>query len=120
MVRRLIFSVLVAVILGILLYPRASSDVEQHSIVVQADRVSVINLTDTEWSDVEVWLNDRYRVQAPGLAAGQRLDIPIGVFVGGWDRRFDPKRQSPYGLEVTAKGADGKPVRVTWGTGRRR
>jgi hypothetical protein len=54
------------------------------------------------------------------LLPGQRLDVPIGVFIAGWGQRFDPRKQSPFGVEVDAKGSDGKPVRLTWGKGRRR
>ena len=77
-------------------------------------------MTGTAWTDVDVWLNDHYRAQAPQILPGQRLDVPLGVFIAGWGQRFDRKKQSPFGIEVTAKGPDGKPVRLTWGKGRRR
>jgi hypothetical protein len=89
-------------------------------IRVQPDRITITNLTDATWSGVEVWLNDHYRAQAPELEPGQRLDVPLGVFVAGFGQRFDVKRQSPFGVEVSAQGSDGKPVRITWGKGRRR
>jgi hypothetical protein len=114
---RLSSALLVCVLLAMTL---ACTAEEKHPIVVQVDRVTVINLTDTAWSDVEVWLNDHYRAQASSLLAGQRLDVPIGVFIAGFGQRFDPKKQSPFGIEVVAKGADGKPVRLIWGQGRRR
>jgi hypothetical protein len=120
MVRRVVFSVLVLCVLGFLFFPRACSDVEPQSIIVQADRVTVINTTDAAWSDVEVWLNDHYRGQARELAAGQRLDMPVRRFVAGFGRNFDPAQQAPYGVEVTATGANGEPVRILWGKGRRR
>ncbi len=108
---------LLLVLLGL---SAACSEEEKPPIIVQRDRISVINMTDTSWSGVEVWLNDYYRAEAPQLAAGQRLDVPIGVFVAGFGQRFDPKTQSPFGVEVLARGADGKPVKLTWGEGRRR
>lgn len=108
---------LLIVMLGAL---AACSEEEKRPILVMQDRITVINMTDTPWADVEVWLNDHYRVQAPGLAVGQRLDVPIGVFIAGFGQRFDPKKQAPFGVEVDARGADGTPVRVTWGKGRRR
>jgi hypothetical protein len=98
----------------------ACSGEEPRPIVVAQDRVSVINMTGAAWTDVDVWLNDHYRAQAQGLLPGQRLDVPIGVFIAGWGQRFDPRKQSPFGVEVDAKGSDGKPVRLTWGKGRRR
>jgi hypothetical protein len=110
----------VVLLMGLVAGLAACSDDEKHPILVESGRISVINTTDTPWTDVEVWLNDHYRVQADRLAVGQRLDIPIGVFIAGFGQRFDPKKQSPFGVEVSAKGADGKPVVLRWGKGRRR
>ena len=93
---------------------------EPHPIVVLQDRISVINMTSATWTDVDVWLNDHYRAQAPQMLPGQRLDVPLGVFIAGWGQRFDSRKQSPFGVEVDAKGSDGQPVRLTWGKGRRR
>jgi hypothetical protein len=42
------------------------------------------------------------------------------VFIAGFGQRFDAKKQVPFGVEVDARGADGKPVRLIWGKGRRR
>jgi hypothetical protein len=89
-------------------------------IVVTQDHVSVINMTRVAWTDVDVWVNDFYRAQATQLLPGQRLDVPLGVFIAGLGQRFDLKKQAPVGVEVTARGADGKPVLLTWGRGRRR
>ncbi len=93
---------------------------EPRPIVVRQDRVSVTNMTNTTWTNVDLWLNDFYRAQVPSLAAGQRVDVPLDVFTQGWGQRFNPKKQAPVGIEVTAAGLDGKPVRLTWGKGRRR
>ena len=54
------------------------------------------------------------------LAPGGRLEIPLGVFVAAFGQNFDPKKQVPFGIEVTAVAADGKPVKIVWGKGRRR
>jgi hypothetical protein len=93
---------------------------DRQPIVVTNDKVTVTNLSDAAWTDVEVWLNDHYRVQAPALAPGQRLDVPIRVFIAGFGQRFDPKRQAPFGVEVDARDPQGKPVRLIWRQGRRR
>jgi hypothetical protein len=104
----------------LVLLPRACSEAVPQSIVVEVDRISVFNVTDAAWSDIEVWLNDHYRMQAGRLAAGQRLDLPTRSFAASLGQRFDPAKQSLRGVEVTARGADGKAVRLTWGDGRRR
>jgi hypothetical protein len=107
-------------LIGLLLGVAACKGEERNPIIVGTDRITVINLTDTAWRDVEVWLNDHYRVQSRDLAAGQRLDIPIRVFVAAYGQHFDPKKQYPSGVEVDAMGSDGKPVKLVWGKGRRR
>ena len=115
--QRLLTAVLLTVLLLIV---GACSGEERNPIMVGTDRITVINLTDTGWRDVEVWLNDHYRVQVREVGAGQRVEISIGVFVEAFGRRFDTKKQVPFGVEVDATGADGKPVRLVWGKGRRR
>ena len=115
--RRLSTAALVA---GLTFAMAACGGEEPNPIRVGTDRITVINLTQTAWRDVDVWLNDHYRVQSRELAPGQRLEIPIGVFVEGFGRRFDTKKQIPFGVEVDAVGADGKPVKLVWGKGRRR
>lgn len=117
--RWLLFGVLAVVILGTL-FSRRCGDDTRRAIVVQEGRIVVTNLTDRAWSDIDVWLNTWYRAQAPALAPGQRLEIPLRVFVGGYGQHFDARARGPVGIEVTAKAADGSPVRVTWGEGRRR
>lgn len=114
---RLVF---VLLLLGVVAVVVACKGDERQAITVASGRVTVTNLTDTGWTDVEVWLNDHYRAQARELTAGQRLDVPIGVFIAGYGQRFDAKKQTPFGVEVDARGADGKPVRLIWGKGRRR
>jgi hypothetical protein len=86
-----------------------------------ADRSIVVeNLTKDEWQNVEVWLNDHYRVTKFRMPPGERFNIPLRAFVAGFGQRFDPVRQSIRGIEVTATVHGGKPVKLVWGTGRRR
>ena len=89
-------------------------------IRVQPTRLIIQNQTASPWSQVEVWLNDHYRVTAPRLEAGQQLVIPLDVFVAGFGQRFDARKQVVQGIEVTARSGDGRPVKLVWGRGRRR
>jgi hypothetical protein len=107
-------------VVALLIVVAACSSEERHPIIVARGQITVINMTATTWTDVEVWLNDHYRVQVRELLPSQRLDVPIGVFIAGFGQRFDAKKQIPFGVEVSAKGSDGQPVRLTWGKGRRR
>jgi hypothetical protein len=89
-------------------------------LLIRSGVVRIQNQTDQEWHDVEIWLNDHYRVTAASIPPGSRFDAPLGVFVAGFGQRFDPRRQSPSGMELTATQEDGTPVRLVWGKGRRR
>lgn len=90
------------------------------AIEVQDRAVQVQNQSGEAWSNVEVWLNDHYRVTARTLEAGGRLEIPLDTFVAAYGWRFDRRRQAPFGIEVTARTASGKDVTLSWGKGRRR
>lgn len=117
--RLLLPGVLLAVALGTV-FSRQCSDDTRPAIAVQEGRIVVTNLTGQAWSNVDVWLNTWYRAQAPALAPGQRLEIPLRVFVAGYGQHFDASVRGPVGVEVTAKAADGSPVTLAWGEGRRR
>lgn len=86
---------------------------------VDARTIVVHNDTAHAWTNVEVWVNDHYRVTRPRIEAGERFVIPLDAFVAGFGQRFDPRRQEVRGVEVTA-ASPGGPIRLVWGTGRRR
>ncbi len=87
-------------------------------IQINGNRLSVFNQTKSQWSNVEVWMNNHYRVTLPKLEAGQRFDVPLDAFVAGNGHRFQPQHQRPEGIQVLAKSADGKDVKINWGKGR--
>ncbi len=87
-------------------------------IQFNANRLSVINQTPVRWMNVEVWMNNHYRVTTPVLEPGQRLDVPLDAFVAGNGHRFQPEHQSVEGLQVIARSADGREVKLNWGKGR--
>ncbi len=89
-------------------------------IHVDRNQMTVDNRTSSDWTDVEIWVNDHYRVQAPRIEASQRFVVPMDAFVAGFGQRFDVRRQVVQGVELTARSADGRPVRIVWGRGRRR
>ncbi len=86
-----------------------------------AERAIVVqNLTADEWQNVEVWLNDHYRVTKSKMPPGERFSIPFSSFVAGFGQRFNAARQPIRGVEVNATGPGGQKVRIVWGAGRRR
>jgi hypothetical protein len=89
-------------------------------ITFEGRAIIVENLTADEWQHVEVWLNDHYRVTKSRMPPGERFVIPLSAFVAGFGQRFDAGRQPIRGVEVDATAPGGQPVRLVWGTGRRR
>ena len=82
--------------------------------------IIVTNLTADEWQNVEMWLNDHYRVTKSRMPPGERFSIPFSAFVAGFGQRFDAARQPIRGVEVAASAPGGRAVKLVWGAGRRR
>ena len=103
---------------GLLLVLAACAKPLPPPIQFSGNRMSVVNQTSQPWTNVEVWMNNHYRVTLPRLEAGQRFDVPLDAFVAGNGHRFQPKNQSVTGVQVLAKSADGSSVKIDWGKGR--
>jgi hypothetical protein len=80
--------------------------------------ITIENQTGSEWKDVRVVVNDYFGGSAPSLAPGQRMNAVLSNMQTGFGQRFDRNRMSVYKIEVTAKDADGEPVKLTWGEDR--
>lgn len=89
-------------------------------IRIDGRQLTVENTSRDEWVQVEIWLNDHYRVTRSRMPPGERLDVPLDAFVAGFGQRFDPRRQVVRGIEVTAATRGGTPVTLVWGSGRQR
>jgi hypothetical protein len=100
-----------AIVLGACSEPR-------EPIVVQRTALILDNQSSSEWTGIEIWVNDHYRVTYSALAPGGRLNVPLSSFVAGFGQRF-PLGTNVFGVEVTAKSGN-EPVRLIWGKGRRR
>lgn len=98
----------------------AACSAPRDAITVDEGMISVENQTDGEWRNVRITVNDHFSGGAPALLPGGRLNAPLSQFQTGLGQKFDRARQSVYKIEVTATGADGKPVTLTWGTDRQR
>ena len=104
----------------LLLHPACSDREEPSPIRVSGTAIIVENRTTEPWTDVEVWVNDHYRVTKSSMDAGEQFVIPLTSFVAGFGQRFDPKRQVVQGVEVTARSSSGATVTLDHGRGRRR
>jgi hypothetical protein len=74
----------------------------------------VENQTPSGWKDVTVTVNAYYRGGSPSLAAGGRLEAPLGNFVTGLGQRFNAAREHISRVEVRATDAAGHPVVLDW------
>jgi hypothetical protein len=119
--RRLAATAGVLLLAAAALLPGASCRDEPPEPITFVDRAIVVqNLTADEWQNVEVWLNNHYRVTKSRMPPGERFSIPYSAFVAGFGQRFDAARQPIRGVEVDATGPGGAKVRIVWGEGRRR
>lgn len=76
--------------------------------------IKIENQTEQRWSDVRVYLNDHFVAGTPVLEPGGRFHVQQRDFVTAFGQRFDPTRQGPYGVLVTA-GTDGEDIQLVWG-----
>jgi hypothetical protein len=88
-------------------------------LTLEGRTITVFNDSGEAWKSVEIWVNDHYRVTREMIAADERFVVPLESFVAGFGQRFT-RTQHVSGIEVTATDASGDPVRLVWGSGRRR
>jgi hypothetical protein len=80
---------------------------------LQLDRnkLTVLNTTKDEWTNVEIWVNRYFQARVPSIAAdGGRLDAPLDRFISGYGQPFDYHRIQITELTLTAKRPDGTPL----------
>jgi hypothetical protein len=87
---------------------------------LDGSRLQIQNQTDRTWVDVEIWLNDHYRVQIRSLASRQIAVVPLDVFVAGYGQRFNPKKQVVYGIEVSVRNGAAREAVLVWGKGKKK
>ena len=81
-------------------------------IQVQRNLLTVDNRTPRDWLDVEIWINQQYRITVARIAARSRFTATLDVFVAGFGQRFDVRRQRIDDLRLKGREADGTPVEV--------
>jgi hypothetical protein len=81
-------------------------------LTLERNRLTVLNTSKDEWTDVEIWVNRYFQARAPSVPAGGRLDVPLDRFVSGYGQRFDYRRIQVRELTLSAKRPDGTPVEL--------
>ena len=90
----------------------ACSSPVSRPIQVHRNLLTVDNQTSRDWLDVEIWINQQYRLTVSRIAARSRFTATLDVFVAGFGQRFDVKRQRIDDLRLKARERDGTPVEV--------
>jgi hypothetical protein len=79
---------------------------------LERNMLTVTNQSPADWTNVEIWINRQYRLTAPKIGAGARLQAPLDVFVAGYGQRFDFHRTQITDLRLTAEGPDGARIEM--------
>jgi len=73
---------------------------------LEGNMLTVSNVSDDEWTHVEIWLNQNFRMITPSIPPGKRFQASLG-------QRFNFKRMQVKDVRLMAKLPDGKPVELT-------
>ena len=57
------------------------------------NRVEVVNLSDEDWSDVEVWVNEQYVVAVPSMKRNQLKTLPFTMIFNDKGEHFPLKNK---------------------------
>jgi hypothetical protein len=79
---------------------------------LEGGRLTVNNRTPDAWNDVEIRINNQYRVVVPQILAGQRFDAPLEAFLDVYGNHFRYAHQQVKDVRLTAT-ASGRPVNLT-------
>ena len=79
---------------------------------LERNRLTVLNTSKDEWTNVEIWLNRYFQARVPSIAAGGRLDAPLDRFMSGYGQPFDYRRIQVTELTLTARRPDGTPLEL--------
>jgi len=79
---------------------------------LERNRLTVLNTSKDEWTNVEIWLNRYFQARVPSIAPGGRLDAPLDRFISGYGQAFDYRRIQVTELTLTARRPDGTPLEL--------
>src|ERR1044072_2025609 len=77
---------------------------------LEGNLLTVSNVSDDEWTHVEIWLNQNFRMITPSIPAGGPFPATLATFVTGLAQRFNFSRMQLKEVRLMAKLPDGKPV----------
>ena len=72
----------------------------------------MLNHSGQVWKDVEVWINQQFRVTTPMIMNKQAFHARLDHFVTGYGQKFNFSRMQIKDVRMNAKGEDGAPVEI--------
>src|SRR6266540_6713948 len=64
----------------------------EEPIKLDGNRMTVSNTSKSEWTNVEIWINQQFRMVTPSIPPGHRFQATLDTFVTGFGHRFNFKR----------------------------
>jgi len=92
----------------------ACSEPTRPALNLDGNRLTIHNDTDETWSDVEVILNQHFRIQPKDIEPNGIVQAPLDVFVAGYGQRFNFKTMQIKDLRLTAKRPNGEPIELRY------
>ncbi len=104
--RALAFAVVVAIASS------ACYKAPEEPIKLEGNMVTVSNVSTQEWTHVEIWINQQFRMVTPSIPPGKRFQATLDTFVTGFGHRFNFKQMQVKDVRLMAKLPDGKPMEL--------
>jgi len=97
-------------LLLILLIGACSSGPPPEVLTLDRGKLTVNNHTDEEWRNVEIWVNNYYRVVVPSIAPKGLFEVQLDSFISGYGQRFDYRRAQITALRLSARRPNGEQL----------
>lgn len=92
--------------------PRGGEASARAQVGYVTDKLEVVNLSDRDWQNVEVWVNQTYVVSVPSIPMGKLKVFPFQMLYDGAGNSF-PTRNEKTRIEKVELFMDGKMYDVT-------
>ena len=110
MKRRLVLALVVCAAVG----AAACSERTRPALNLDGNRLTIYNDTDETWSNVEVILNQHFRIQPKDIEPDGIVQAPLDIFVAGYGQRFNFKTMQITDLRLKAKRPNGEPIELRY------
>jgi len=92
--------------------PRGGTIAARAQVGYMLDRLEVVNLSDTDWSNVEIWVNKKYVLFLPIMEKGKLKALPFQMLFDDGGNSF-PTDNNKIRVETVEILKDGKLYDVT-------